>query len=65
MSDEKKLAIIISSIIAVVIGVLIFLFHPVEKTGRVKSMFWERTIYMEEFMKVEHSGKYMPPDGDV
>jgi hypothetical protein len=65
MSDEKKLAIIISSIIAAVIGVLIFLFHPVEKTGRVKSMFWERTIYMEEFMKVEHSGKYMPPGGEL
>lgn len=60
MSDKKKLAIIVSSIIAVVIGILIFLFHPVEKTGWVKSMFWERTIYMEEYVKVEHSGTYLP-----
>ena len=65
MSDEKKLAIIISSIIAALIGVLIFLFHPVEKTGWVKSMFWERTICMEEFMKVEHSGDHLPTGGEL
>lgn len=65
MSDTKKLAIIISSIIAAIIGVLILLFHPVEKTGWVKSMFWERNIYMEEYMKVEHSGKHMPAGAEL
>lgn len=65
MSDEKKLVIIISSIIAAIIGVLIFLFHPVEKTGWVKSMFWERTIHMEEYMKVEHSGEHMPSGAEL
>lgn len=65
MSDEKKLAIIISSIIVAAIGILVFLFHPVEKTGWVKNMFWERTIHMEEFMKVEHSGDHLPTGSEL
>lgn len=55
----SKKKIVISSIVAIV-AFLIFLLHPVEKTGWVKSMFWERTIYIEEYMKVEHSGNYLP-----
>lgn len=65
MSDEQKLAIVISSVLAVIIGVLVFLFHPVERTGKVKAMFWERTIYMEEYMKVKHEGTHLPAGAEI
>lgn len=65
MSTDDKIAVILSSILAVSIGIIIWLVHPVEKTGWVNSMFWERTIYMEEYMKVEHSGNYLPSGAEL
>lgn len=62
---KKKFPTIAVSIIAAILGIIIFLFYPMKETITITDFSWDRTITIEEMRTEKDSGWSVPSGGRV